>query len=99
MNVIVCSAIRSPMGVIICGARHHHCLASLHDLRTRLELSNMSGAPLAILPTADKWEQGFVDETNKFLTREEAWPIAEAAGQICRRCGGDGEKLFSENLY
>lgn len=44
-------------------------------------------------------EQGFVDNRGQFLTREEAWPIALAAGQIIRRCGGDGVKLYSENLY
>jgi len=43
--------------------------------------------------------QGFVTNKGEFLTREEAWIIALAEGQIIRRCGGDGEKLFSENLY
>ena len=45
------------------------------------------------------WEQGFVDQHGEWLTREEAWVIAEAAGQIIRRVGGDGGRLFSENLY
>ena len=48
---------------------------------------------------SDLIEQGFVDQRGMFMTREEAWAVAEAAGQIVRRCGGDGEKLFSENLY
>ena len=46
--------------------------------------------------------QGFVDQHGVFLTRTEAWPIAEAAGQIIRRVGGDetdGGTLYSENLY
>lgn len=50
----------------------------------------------------DAWEQGFVDQRGEFLTREEAWKVAEAAGQILRRVGGDsinGGRLFSENLY
>jgi hypothetical protein len=47
----------------------------------------------------DGWEQGFVDQRGVFMTREEAWKVAEAAMQIIRRCGGDGERLFSENLY
>jgi len=33
------------------------------------------------------------------MTREEAWQVAEAAGQIKYRVGGDGKELFSENLY
>lgn len=45
------------------------------------------------------WEQGFVDNRGKFLTREEAWPIAVAAQQIRQRVGGDEGRLFSENLY
>ena len=44
-------------------------------------------------------EQGFIDQYGVFMTREEAWLVAEAAGQIRYRCGGDGDKLFSENLY
>jgi hypothetical protein len=47
----------------------------------------------------DGWEQGFVDQKGVFLTREEAWPIAKAAGQIIRRVGGDEGRLYSENLY
>ena len=43
--------------------------------------------------------QGFIDQWGVFMTREEALAVAEAAGQIRFRCGGDGEKLFSENLY
>lgn len=54
-------------------------------------------------------EQGFLTNeydpsvnNYRFVTRTEAWKIAEAAGQIIRRCGGDdadGGTLYSENLY
>lgn len=55
----------------------------------------------------EKDEQGFIDQHGLFLTREEAWTIAQENGQIKRRVGGDervvaGEtkyRLFSENLY
>lgn len=46
--------------------------------------------------------EGFIDDQGTFLTRTEAWKVAEAAGQIIRRCGGDdvdGGTLYSENLY
>lgn len=46
--------------------------------------------------------QGFIDNKGHFLTREQAWVVANAAGQILRRVGGDhvnGGRLFSENLY
>lgn len=49
-----------------------------------------------------KVEQGFIDQFGDFHTRQEAWKIAEANGQIYRRCGGDdanGGTLYSENLY
>lgn len=47
-------------------------------------------------------DQGFVDRNRNYLTREQAWEVAKAAGQIIRRCGGDdsnGGTLYSENLY
>jgi hypothetical protein len=47
-------------------------------------------------------EQGFITNKREFVTREEAWVIAEREGQIIRRCGGDtmnGGRLFSKNLY
>ena len=48
----------------------------------------------------DACEQGFVtNQHNRFVSRTEAWKIAEAAGQILFRCGGDGTELYSENLY
>jgi hypothetical protein len=46
--------------------------------------------------------QGFIDQFGVYMTRQEAWKVAEAAGQILYRCGGDtidGGYLFSENLY
>jgi len=50
----------------------------------------------------DPVDQGFIDNKGAFLSRTEAWEVAEAAGQIIRRCGGDetdGGTLYSENLY
>lgn len=44
--------------------------------------------------------QGFVDDTGRFLTREEAYVIAKESGQLNRRPDGyDGPKLFSEDLW
>ena len=43
--------------------------------------------------------QGFVDNYGDFLTREQAWYLAEANDQIRNRhCGQEG-MLYSENLY
>jgi hypothetical protein len=47
--------------------------------------------------------QGFVDQHGVYMTREEAYRVAEAAGQIAypERCGRglEGPKLYSEGLY
>lgn len=60
----------------------------------------------------EKWECGFLDQHGNFLTRAEAWKVADMAGQIrcptgferhhdnVRPAGiGDEGLLFSENLY
>lgn len=50
----------------------------------------------------DSWKgaaQGFIDQFGDFLDREEACVVAKAQKQRRRRCGGDEETLYSENLY
>jgi hypothetical protein len=88
-RVIVCAAIKcSETGKILCGVRHGD--------------DSMLGLPDAVYHHYDFEEQGFVDNKGVFLTRTEAWKVAEAAGQIKRRVGSDtlnGGTLFSENLY
>jgi len=47
-------------------------------------------------------QQGFVDNRGNFLTRTEAWKLAEKTGQIIDRFDSndaDGGTLYSENLY
>lgn len=83
---IVCAALRVN-GRIICGPRHF-------DPVMRMQIANDTEAPL--------WrhaEQGFVDQWGNFLTRKEALEIALRNGQRRRRCGGDDDQLYSENLY
>ena len=85
VRLIVCAAMRKS-GHVICGARHFDGI-----MRSAIYLlSDQSHVG---------WEQGFIDNKGQFLTREEAWEVANAAGQIRRRCGGDNGRLFSENLY
>lgn len=82
---IVCAAIRNSNGLIICGPRHF-------DRIMHAQIKN----------SEDDWgkaDQGFVDQFGNYLTREEAWIIAEKNNQIIRRVGGDGVRLYSENLY
>ena len=86
-------------GVTIAGARHFDS--------GMVQIINKLGMDLG------SWEKGFIDQFNKFITREEAWKIADANGQIRRPTGfepnhltnprpanvGDAGLLFSENLY
>ena len=83
-QLIVCAANRKD-GIIVCGARHFDSI-----MRNQIERMGMD---------SKNWEQGFIDQKGNFLTREEAHKIASENNQIKRRCGGDENKLYSENLY
>lgn len=88
-RVIVCAAMRcKEPKMIVCGVRHGDLtMFDDTDIKQYVELFD---------------EEGFVDNKGVFLSRTEAWKVAEAAGQIKRRVGGDtidGGTLFSENLY
>lgn len=86
---VVCAAVRYP-NVTLIGPRHYDSV-----MRDQFQAAKLTGAE-------EDAEQGFIDQHGAFLTRAEAWKVAEAAGQILYRCGGDtrdGGTLFSENLY
>ena len=101
-HLIVCAAIRNDKtGIVLCGVHHGVCMG----LAIRLGLQPREAG------SAD-WTCGFVDNEQQFLTRAEAWKVADAAGQIRRPTGwekdysqtrpagvGDEKLLFSENLY
>lgn len=86
---IVCAANKnSATGEVILGVRHWD--GWMYEQRGQ------------VTPGWKTAEQGFIDQRGQFLTRTQAWVIAEAAGQIIHRCGGDeaeGGTLYSENLY
>ena len=78
--------------VVLCGARHG-------DVFKQLE-------PLGFGPQSGykEIEQGFIDQYNNFLTREEAFKHAKETGQLCARLIHDretiyGTKLISEDLW
>jgi hypothetical protein len=69
-------------------ARHHHILHQLWPLTGSRNRLNRG--------------QGFVTNRGRYVDRQEGWKIAEAAGQIIARCGGDttdGGTLYSENVW
>jgi hypothetical protein len=96
-RLVVCAAIRNETAnEIVCGARHGNCLNTIVQYGF----------------DSKDWECGFIDQKNTFMTRAEAWKVADAAGQIRRPNGwekdydsirpasvGDEGLLFSENLY
>lgn len=87
---VVCAACKLDDGTFVIGARHMDGI--MYATKERIGKGWMH----------DPEAQGFIDQRGVFMTREEAWKVAEAAGQILRRCGGDtlhGGHLFSENLY
>lgn len=86
---VVCAAIRHKNGDIILGPRHFD--ATMHKQIAQYKLIHTDWDKSS--------EQGFIDNHGVFLTRQEAFLIAQKEGQIIRRCGGDEGKLFSENLY
>jgi len=74
-------------GRIITGARHYDAI-----MRSQMKASEG-------LAWWRGCEQGFIDQRGNFLTRREAHKLAVDNSQIRRRCGGDHETLYSENLY
>lgn len=90
IEYIVCAANRRHSdGLIVCSARHYDPV-----MRAMMDATGGSESWRGRLS-----EQGFINQWGDFLTREEALEIAKKTGQIRRRCGGDSDILFSENLY
>jgi hypothetical protein len=96
-RVVVCAANRTKDGKrMVCGARHW-------DSAMRGQVCNTNWFSIKLFGRLPKrWrgaEQGFIDQFGVFMTREEAWVVAEAAGQI--KFGRDYSKgtLYSEDLY
>ena len=80
-------------GFVVCGRRHHNCIAMF---------ALMVGFPydergLKLMNTE---EQGFLTNTDRFVTRLEALEIAKNANQL-KEDEGVNERigLYSENLY
>lgn len=84
---VVCAACRNiETGEIILGPRHF-------DETMRSHLKDKKQSHLLYK------DQGFIDQWGVYMDRKEAHIVAKAAGQIVRRCGGDDDTLYSENLY
>lgn len=82
---VVCAANKFPCGTIICGARHWDEI--MCNVADQLGLGG------------GKEEQGFIDQWQNFITREDATKIVLANGQSLRETPLEGDILVSENLY
>lgn len=86
---VVCAAIKHPDGRIVCGARHYDAAM----------IRQLEQLPDMWTPGWQAAEQGFIDQRCEFLTREEAWKIADTNGQIIRERDWATGSLHSEHLY
>lgn len=82
---VVCAAVHLKLGVVVCGPRHFD--ATMRKVIKQLRL------------TVRDAEQGFVDQFGNFLTREQAWDVAKARGQIRTENSLCVGTLYSEDLY
>lgn len=81
---IVCAAIKKDE-IIITGVRHFDKI-----MQKQIEVSSLD---------RKGWEQGFVTNKLRFVSREEAWDIAQRNNQLCWGKDRPPGKLFSEDLY
>lgn len=84
--------INAKQGIVVCGHRHAHCIAILGNLTGKRSVETEVG----------KYEQGFLTNLNRFVSREEGAKIAFKAGQVLPNPHGltiIPDRLFSEDLY
>jgi hypothetical protein len=86
-RVIVCAAVKID-DMIFCGVRHWDKLMK-ETIENAYDLSKVDKSRMT---------QGFIDNRYNFLTREEAWKVAQKTGQIPNFMKGN-YFLFSKHLY
>lgn len=81
--------------IVACAIKHRNSIYTLPK-------PNRHHHILRIMPHPRDFEldtQGFITSTKRFVDRYDARFIALNNDQIVKRCGGDHERLFSENLW
>ena len=84
---VVCAAVRYPDGTMLVGPRHFDATMQAQYRRLGLRFEE------------DECEKGFLDQSGDFMTREAAYRVAEAQGQIRYQGASNGRRLFSEDIY
>jgi hypothetical protein len=86
-------------GFVICGRRHHNCIAIFAQMMGFFENGGYTEEAMDIHKTEI---QGFLTNTDRFVNRKEAYKIAYEANQIIGPNKGYAENsigLTSEDLY
>jgi hypothetical protein len=94
--LIIVSAANRYKDIIVMGPRHysnlmHTAIEALGGINLLMEYSNANSEE-------SEYEQGFVDQYNTFHTREEAFILATAAGQIRYPENCHNGRLYSEGI-
>lgn len=82
-------------GFVVCGRRHHNCI------NTFAQIVGFPYTPLGARIRGTE-VQGFLTNTDRFVTRKEAYKIAFEANQIIgpnKGCSENSIGLTSEDLY
>jgi hypothetical protein len=87
---IVCAALRAADGDVLVGIRHYST-----DMRKQIQ-SRADGDKFNHLGEED---QGFVDQWGSYMTRAEAYMVADKVGQIMNHEACTPGRLYSEGLY
>lgn len=101
---VVSAACRhKPTGLIVVGARHFDKLmrAQIFALQG-YDMKNSASGQWEDMSSTEDWkdlDQGFIDNHGDFLTRQEAWYLANMNNQIRFTEYSAEGMLFSESLY
>jgi len=88
-EIVICSAVKTPSGLIVRGHRHCDCY---HNLSLRPEYKDPKSICFC--------EEGFITSRNRFVGREEGRKLQDKAGiKSVDRDGYREGTLFSEDLY
>ncbi len=87
---IVCAAVRASNGDVLVGIRHYS-----EDMHRQIHW-RIDGNRFKYRLGDD---QGFVDTWGEYLTRREAYVVAQASGQIIRPDACRNGELYSEGLF
>jgi len=80
------------------------CAANKHKTSGRLILGprHWDNTMRAQIREGEKWgefQQGFIDQWGQWYSREDAYIIAEKAGQLLFHYPEWGQRLYSESIY